>query len=224
MPLPLRMQAFETIVEAGKTITVVEHEGLYDIVLGSVVLLSSGALETELAFGRLAGSLLDRAPKRVLIGGLGFGATARGVLEVVGPDARVRVVEKLAAIERLLRGELAHLAQGVLEDPRVEIIRDDVSRVLARERDLDAILLDVDNGPHWASFRANARLYAPRGLAAAHSALAPGGALAVWSGYEADEFLAKLRAAKFQPSTVALEDPSVARARAYSRAYVGKKS
>ena len=103
----------------------------------------------------------------------------------------------------------------VLDDPRVEIENADVVDVLARERDLDAILLDVDNGPEWASFRTNARIYAPAGLAAAHAALRPGGMLAVWSGYAAGEFLARLRAAGFMPSMVPLREKGVLRARAY---------
>ena len=182
-----------------------------DLVLGNVVLLSSAALGTERAFG----ALVPPASTRVLIGGLGFGATLGGALGVLSPEARVRVVEKVAEIEPLLRGELAHLASDVLDDPRVEIENADVVDVLARERDLDAILLDVDNGPEWASFRTNARIYAPAGLAAAHAALRPGGMLAVWSGYAAGEFLARLRAAGFTPSMVPLREKGVLRARAY---------
>ena len=190
--------------------------GRVDLILGNVVLLSSAALETERAFGALA----PKDAKRVVVGGLGFGATLRGALDVVGPAARVVVVEKVAAIELLLRGELADLAQGALDDPRVAIESADVSDVLARERELDAILLDVDNGPEWASFRSNARLYAPAGLAVAHAALKPGGILAVWSGYPADAFLGRLRSAGFAPSVVPLHEKGVVRA----RAYVGVKS
>jgi spermidine synthase len=187
-----------------------------DLVLGNVVLLSSAALETEHAFGKLVAA----GAKRVLVGGLGFGATARGVLEAA-PDARVVVAEKVDALVPLLRGDLADLAQGVLDDPRVAIVQDDVADVIARERALDAILLDVDNGPEWASFRTNARLYAPSGLAAARAALAPGGRYAVWSGYAADAFVAKLRAAGFRPSVVPLEERGVVRARAYVGDRVG---
>jgi hypothetical protein len=43
--------------------------------------------------------------------------------------------------------------------------------------------------------------------------------LAVWSGYPADGFLAKLRAASLVASVVPLEERGVVRA----RAYVGKK-
>jgi spermidine synthase len=147
----------------------------------------------------------------VLVGGLGFGATARGVLEVC--SAKVLVAEKVTGIEGLLRGDLAHLAQGILD--RVEIVRDDVSDVIAREKDLDAILLDVDNGPEWASFRTNARLYSPAGLAAAKRALAPRGIYAVWSGYAKDAFVGALRRAGFEPEVVPLREKGVVRARAY---------
>jgi predicted membrane-bound spermidine synthase len=185
-----------------------------DLVLGNVVLLSSAALGTERAFGALA----PRDSSRVLIGGLGFGATLRGVLDVVSPAARVLVVEKVPEIEPLLRGELASLSDGAIDDPRVSIENADVSDALAREaglHDLDAILLDVDNGPQWASFRTNARIYSPAGLALAKQALKPGGLFAVWSGYPADAFLGRLRAAGFAPSVVPLHERGVVRARAY---------
>jgi hypothetical protein len=186
--------------------------GRVDLILGNVVLLSSAALETERTFG----ALVPKGSARIVIGGLGFGSTLRGALDAVGPDARVVVAEKVAAIETLLRGELSDLvAAGLLDDPRVAIESADVSDVLARERELDAILLDVDNGPEWASFRSNARLYAPAGLAVAHAALKPGGILAVWSGYPADAFLGRLRSAGFAPSVVPLHEKGVVRARAY---------
>ena len=94
---------------------------------------------------------------------------------------------------------------------------------MARQQDAsawDAILLDVDNGPHWASFRTNARIYTPAGLAAVRRALAPGGSLAVWSGYPADAFLAQLRAAGLAPRTVLLRE----RGRVRARAYVGRRA
>jgi hypothetical protein len=155
------------------------------------------------------------SPRRVVVGGLGFGATLRGVLDVAGPDTEVVVVEKLAVVVALLRGELAHLAAGALDDPRVRLVRGDVADVVAAEVGLDAILLDVDNGPGWASFRANARLYTPAGLAVARGALRPRGTFAVWSGYAADAFVGRLRQAGFTPTVVPLHERGVLRARAY---------
>ena len=193
-----------------------ETGNLVELVAGNVVLLSSASLGTERTFGRLASTLGRGAPKRVVVGGLGFGATLRGVLEVVAPDASVVVVEKVDAVIGLVRGRLASIANGALDDARVKLVRGDVSEVLAQSAgDVDVILLDVDNGPHWASFRTNARLYSPPGLAALKRALVAGGVLAVWSGYRADGFLGHLRTAGFAPSVIPLHERGRVRARAY---------
>jgi spermidine synthase len=202
-------------IEAKAGLKVRERGGIIEILAGSVVLLSSAALETERAFGRLVARAGAPAPRRVLIGGLGFGATVRGALEVA-PEAQVVVAEKVAGVVDLVRGELGHLQARPLDDPRVQVEPADVADVMAVSTGaFDAILLDVDNGPHWASFRTNARLYTPAGLAWARRALAPGGVFAVWSGYPADRFLAQLRAAGFAPSRVLLEERGRVRARAY---------
>lgn len=204
-----------TFHEQGQTLTLIERGARRDVLIGRVPILTSALLGTERAFGRLASA---RA-RRVMVGGLGFGATLAGVLETVGTDARVIVVEKLATVVQLVRGELAHLAQAPLDDPRVTLIHDDVATVIARERDLDAILMDVDNGPHWGSFRSNARLYTQEGLAAARRALRGGGFYAVWSGYPADSFVHALHRAKFRARVVMLRE----RGRVQARAYVGER-
>ena len=194
---------------------------IVEILAGNVLLLSSAALETEHAFGRLAG-LGRGSVARVLIGGLGFGATAAGALEASPPDATIVVAEKVSAVVDLVRGELGGLLPGgirPLDDPRVRVEAIDVLEAMraatSRGALYDAILLDVDNGPQWASFRTNAQLYAPSGLAAARAALAPGGLFAVWSGYPADAFLARLREAGFTPERELLRERGRVRARAY---------
>ena len=205
-----------TFEELGQRGALREEGGRYDILLGNVVLLSSAALGTERAFGALAAELLGQPPKRVIVGGLGFGATVRGVLDVTGEDTEVIVVEKLASVRRILeRPEIAPLSQGAMADPRVRVVEGDVYDFLATRPGADLILLDTDNGPEWASFRTNARLYAPEGLSRARAALTAAGALAVWSGYPRDAFLGKLRAAGFTPCIVPLREGAVVRARAY---------
>ena len=57
----------------------------------------------------------------------------------------------------------------------------------------DLVLLDVDNGPGFLVHPGNARLYGVDGLAAARSALTPGGVLVVWSSHVAPALLAALR-------------------------------
>jgi predicted membrane-bound spermidine synthase len=199
--------------EAGGTLALRERGEVLDLVLGNVVLLSSAALETERSFGRLAKDL--GGSPRVLVGGLGFGATLRGVLDVLPPEGRVIVVEKLAAVVELARAEAAHLVAGALDDPRVELVQDDVADVIGREEGLAAILLDVDNGPEWASFRTNARLYADAALVRTRDALCSRGIFAVWSGYPADPFVARLRRAGFVARVEPLTERGVVRARAY---------
>jgi len=205
-----------TWTEAGGTLALRQRGEVLDLVLGNVVLLSSAALETELEFGRLArAAIASQADPRVLVGGLGFGATLRGVLDVLPPGGRVVVVEKLNAVIELARSDAAHLVGNVLDDPRVELVRDDVADVIAREKQLAAILLDVDNGPQWASFRTNARLYADAALVSMRGALRSGGMFAVWSGYASDPFVARLRRAGFVSRIEPLLERGVVRARAY---------
>jgi spermidine synthase len=207
-------------LEAGGQRHVLREEGArIDILLGNVVLLSSAALETERAFGALVHELVP-GWRRVLVGGLGLGATLHGVLDAASTEARIVLVEKVDALVDLARNEFARFFASprgghVLDGSRVSLVREDVAEVVARERGLDAILLDVDNGPEWASFRTNARLYAPPGLAAACTALVPGGVFAVWSGYPADAFVAALRRASFVPTVHPLRERGVVRARAY---------
>ncbi len=198
-----------------------ERDGRTELLSGRVVLLSSAALETEHAFGRIVAARIGALtrPARVLVGGLGFGATVRGVLEGARSDVSVVVAERVPAVERLVRDDLAAFARDPLADARVRVAIGDVGDAIAEARDLDAILLDVDNGPHWASFRGNARLYSPAGLRSAFRALAPSGVFAVWSGYPADAFLFRLREAGFEASVVPLHE----RGRVRARAYQGKR-
>lgn len=213
------MKILRTIVEDGKSLLLRQVDERLELVLGNVVLLSSGALETELGFGRLAREALESAPssQRVIVGGLGFGATLRGALEVSPPSATVVVVEKLGTVVDVARAEAAHLVAGALDDERAELRQADVADVIAEAPpgSLAAILLDVDNGPGWASFRSNARLYSEAALVQARTALAPGGMLAVWSGYPADAFVRVLRKAGFVPRIEPLLERGTVRARAY---------
>ena len=212
--MPRRPQK-RTFREAGATLTLFDRGTHHELMIGEVPILTSALLGTERAFGRLA----SPSATRVVVGGLGFGSTLAGVLETVGPGARVIVVEKLETVVRLVQGELRHLASRALDDPRVTLVKEDVHRVISREKDVDAILLDVDNGPDWGSFRTNSRLYDLRGLRAARAALRIGGIYAVWSGYPSEGFRDRLRRAGFAPSVVPFRE----RGKLQARAYVGTR-
>jgi len=205
--------------EAGQRLTLYDYGTHHELMFGKVPILTSAALGTERAFGALARRCGGRKASRILVGGLGFGATLASVLDVTSRHAQVVVVEKLDTVISLVSGELSHLYPNVLTDPRTCLVRDDVANVIERERDLDLILLDVDNGPDWASFRTNARLYGERGLRSAWNALRDGGSYAVWSGYPSDGFCKRLRRAGFEPTVLPLYE----RRRWQARAYLGTK-
>ena len=215
------MSVLRNFTEGGQHLALRRRKDALELVLGNVVLLSSAALETERLFGRLAAEgIVGRARPHVIDGGLGFGSTARGVLDVAPADAEVVVVEKLEAVIDIVKNEGKELAAGVLDDPRIRLERADVVDIIEASNDVSAILLDVDNGPEWASFRTNARLYSDTALTRARDALAPGGIYSVWSGYAADAFVGKLRRAGFAPRIEPLTERGVVRA----RAYVGRKA
>lgn len=153
------------------------------LMVGDTELMTSRAHESEDALAHLVTSRLASLERPVvLIGGLGMGFTLAAALREVGPQARIVVAELVPAVVEWNRGLLAHLAGSPLMDPRVTVHVGDVAFALQTEAgSFDAILLDVDNGPHGLTRDSNDWLYTEDGLAAAYSALRPGGILAVWS-------------------------------------------
>ncbi len=148
----------------------------------------------ELACARIAG----RTAPRILIGGLGMGFTLAAALRALGAGARVVVAELVPAVIAWNRGHLAALADHPLQDARVAVQEADVGQILrATRQTYDAILLDVDNGPQGMARKENDWLYARPGLEAAHAALRPGGALAVWSAAPNPVFARRLRGVGF---------------------------
>ncbi|RYE88629.1 MAG: hypothetical protein EOP19_00775 [Hyphomicrobiales bacterium] len=134
----------------------------------------------------------------VLIGGLGMGFTLRRALAILGADAKVTVAELVPGIIKWAKGPLTPVFKGCLNDPRASVVEADVGKLIAAGKgSYDAILLDVDNGPEGLSRPGNDRLYSAAGLAAARTALKPGGVLAVWSAHPDDAFTKRLRQANF---------------------------
>jgi spermidine synthase len=165
----------------------------------------------ELMSSRMSGSekqlalltierLKGRKSPHLLIGGYGMGFTLRAALGVLD------VAELVPEIIDWALGPMAELMAGCLDDPRVELLIEDVVPVIGRARSAyDAILLDVDNGPDGLTAAANDRLYSAAGLAAAKAALRPGGILAVWSAGSDEPFTRRLRSAGFLVDEVAVK-------------------
>jgi spermidine synthase len=202
------------LVAGGGELRLVRRGDEFLILLGNNPLMSSRRSGSEVALAELTCARLSGRPRpRLLIGGLGMGFTLRAALAQLGQGAEIVVAELVPQVIEWARGPIAALHGRSLDDPRVRIVVEDVARSIHEENQAwDAILLDVDNGPEGLTIEANDRLYSPAGLAAAMTALRPGGILAVWSAHRDDAFAARLRRAGF-----AVEEHKV-------RAHAGKGS
>lgn len=183
----------------GRELVLYERDGVYAIRVNGLELMSSRAHGSEEELARLTLARVQRAPRSVLIGGLGMGYTLRAVLDAARRPARVVVAEILPAVVDWNRSHLAALARHPLDDPRVTVEVRDVAEVLAGSPGaFDAILLDVDNGPAAFTTAGNQKLYGSSGLAAIRRSLRPGGALGVWSADPDPPFARRLERAGFR--------------------------
>lgn len=194
----------ERVAVPGGELVLARRGTEYSIRVGGIELMNSRDHGSEDELGRQTAARLTRPGPHVMIGGLGMGFTLRAALDALPADARVDVVEIVPAIVRWNLGELGPLANEPLADPRVTVIEADVAEAIRTARDLDAIILDVDNGPD-AVYEGNAALYKRKGLAAARAALAPGGWLAVWSSFPSKTFTTWLREVGFAVDLVTMK-------------------
>ena len=169
-------------------------------------LMNSRASASENALAELGcARIRERRAARVLIGGLGMGFSLRTALDVLQPDAQVIVAELVPAVVRWNRDHLGHLANHPLRDPRVSVQELDVAKLIrGAQHELDAILLDVDNGPAGLTRSANDNLYTRAGLSAARAALKSGGVLGIWSAAEDRAFVQRMRDAEFEVEQISL--------------------
>lgn len=179
------------------------HDGHYHLRVGGELLMSTTATASEARMAELAHQKVGNGG-RVLIGGLGFGFTLRRVLELFGVDVRVQVAELLPEIISWNRAHLSEVNGRLLDDPRVEILLEDVFSVLSRAapRSYDAVMLDVDNGPEALVDPRNRRIYEDRGLARLARAMRKGGRAVFWSGVRDHGFLERLVRAGFDAQAI----------------------
>ena len=139
-----------------------------------------------------------RERPHLLVGGLGMGFTLAAVLAHAVPQARVTVAELFPAVVRWNRDYMGKVAGFPLDDARVDVLEQDVGRVMSEHRDsFDAVMLDVDNGPSAFTQDDNDALYSLRGLKTAFEALKPGGVLTVWSASSDPAFTRRMTEAGF---------------------------
>jgi spermidine synthase len=201
---PRELIATAAVPGAGEELRLYSRGNDFMILLDRVELMSTRMSGSEEALAVMTCERLGgRSKPHLLIGGYGMGFTLRAALAVLGPTARITVVELVPEIIEWARGPMATLMAGCLDDPRVELVQGDVGAIIAKNQSsYDAILLDVDNGPDGLTRSDNNRLYSVRGLAAAKQALAPGGILAIWSAAPDPVFTRRLVQSGFQTDEV----------------------
>lgn len=179
-------------------------DGDFLIAIGGRVLMNSQARRSEEALATLGlATLAGRPTPRVLVGGLGMGLTLRAALDVLPADAKVIVAELQQEIVDWCRGPLAPLTGSAITDPRVNVIVTDAAKLIAAAPadKLDAILLDLYEGPSTSTQRRDDPFYGAAALGRALEALKPGGVLAIW-GEDADpEFPARFEMVGYDVKT-----------------------
>jgi spermidine synthase len=187
-------------IPGGGELRLMRRGAEYSIMTGAIELMNTRLFGSEVALAELAiAKLGGPAAHRILIGGLGMGFTLRAALKALPQNARVSVAELVPEVIDWARGPLAHVFEGSLDDPRVELIRADVGDLLAEAaaKPYDAVLLDVDNGAGSLNGDGNDRLYSVGGIAAARRAIRHGGVLAVWSAGPDQAFAGRMRRGGF---------------------------
>lgn len=207
--------------DAHGELTLALRGDVLELVVDGVFAMDSAQTSTERELARVALDLLTgtdpvtggRGGLQVLVGGLGLGCTARTLLDSPAVGA-VEVVElHPALVDWAHQGLLPELADA---DPRLTLTVGDVLDVVPRRAGLDAVLLDVDNGPDFLVHTGNAAVYGSPFLAAACAALAPGGVLAVWSADRSPALQRTLEAVAGGCSEVLLEVTRAARTFTYA--------
>lgn len=174
---------FRTVARAqgtyGELVVRRADDGAIELRVNGVFAMGSAEHASE---DRLADAALSAlaAPRRVLVGGLGLGFTVRRLLA----DPRVEqvlVAELEPQIPAWMRSGVLPGAD-LLDDPRLELRLGDVRDLVQAGRgSLDAILLDVDNGPDHLLHTANADLYTAAFLGLCARRLTRDGVVCLWS-------------------------------------------
>lgn len=181
-----------------------EHDFLMTV--DKRVLMTSTASRSEVALGAVACKRLSSfASPRVLIGGLGMGFTLRAVLDRLPPAAHVVVAELTPHVAQWCRGPIAHLTQRAAEDPRVNIVFENVAKSITRAANsglaerFDAIVLDLYVGPDAHTSKSHP-LYGSKALDTARRALKSEGIFAVWGESYDEAFDLRLQKVGFETS------------------------
>jgi spermidine synthase len=164
----------------------------FEIISNGVFLMDSRGGASERL---LVGAALDAVQPgaHLVIGGLGIGFSLQEAVASWVPGA-ITVVEREPVIVSWHATHLRRYTAEAMADPRVEVVTADIVDWLRdTQRQVDAICLDIDNGPEWTVTDGNGFLYSADGLTLLCDRLRPGGVLAVWSASASPAFAERLR-------------------------------
>ena len=153
-------------------------DGSVELRVNGVFVMDDVETTSERELGR---DVLARGARDILVGGLGLGFTAREIL--ASPEVSSLIVAEIHRDiadwmhDGLIRGA------DLLADKRLDLRIADVRDVVVRmpPSSLDAMLLDVDNGPDYLVYDANAAVYQSDFIAVCAARLRDGGTLSLWS-------------------------------------------
>ena len=184
-------------------------ERSFVISIAGRVLMSSVHTKSEIAVAELGCQpIRDRAAPRVLIGGLGLGYTLRAALDALPSTAKVTVAELNPVVVDWCRGPVASLSGDALADPRMTVLVGDVTTEIHRIAEdrsaprLDAVILDLYEGPPEPPARGECALYGRRILEATHAALSRDGVLATWGEVPSPSYERRMRSAGFRTQLI----------------------
>lgn len=179
----------DTTLPDGSMLALDAHDGEHVLRKDGLELASSRADASEVRLGVVGATAAAQKPKaRLLIGGLGLGATLRAVLGLVRADAEVVVAEPATALAAWLADPAHPIAQRELADPRTRVVPDDVYQVLAAaprassgpRPGFDVVMLDADHGMPSVIGAARIAELRKSKIARVRDALRPGGVAVLW--------------------------------------------
>ncbi len=167
-------------------------DGALELRVNGVFVMDDVETSSEQALAR---TVLDLGAREILVGGLGLGYTLRALL--ASPQVnRIVVAELHPEIVGWMRDGTIPGAD-LLADERTYVVVGDIRDVVAAQSpaSLDAVVLDVDNGPDFLVHDDNAGVYGRDFIEVCASKLRPGGHLCVWSMAPSQRLAASLGAA-----------------------------
>ena len=222
-----RITIAEVKTPDGGNLVLEQHDRDYYVRLSGETLMSTRSTVSERFLAEVvARRLASKLEARVLIGGLGFGFTARELLDRTDRRVKVEISELFQEVIDWNRDYLKEFNGNILEQSRVKVVCEDVSDAIGQPGKggaFDAILLDVDNGASPLVQKRNSRLYSMRGLHRIACALNERGHIAVWSASPDLSFFRRMEQAGFTVEEIPVRAHERARRSAHV-VYLGRKN